>query len=79
MQEDAQTRSSDHAHAGETRVVWELTVARGRRHFHGHGAGAEVASVAAGRRSMAHRRRTRWKEGKAWQGRVILCGALVNV
>jgi hypothetical protein len=47
MQEDAQTRSNDHAHGGETRVVWELTVARRRRHRQGRRAGVEVAPVAA--------------------------------
>jgi hypothetical protein len=46
IQEDAQTRSSNRAHAGKTPVVSEPIVTRRRRHRNGHGAGAEVTPVA---------------------------------
>jgi hypothetical protein len=64
IQEDAQTRSSDRAHASETRIVGGHTVTRRRRHRQGHGAGVEVAPVAARKRAMAHRQTIRWEEGK---------------
>jgi hypothetical protein len=67
VQEDVETRSRDHVHAGEMRIVWELTVARRRRPRHGHRAGAEVAPVAARRRVMAHRWSTLWRERKTGQ------------